>query len=1168
MQTYGWFKVSALLLLVLLVLAQLLLSPRLMALPEGEVINAGSGSISRSGNNMTIHQTSQRLSANYQSFDIGAGEHVLFIQPGRDSVALNRVIGANASQIFGQLQANGQVFLINPNGIVFGEGASVDVGGLLATTLSLSDDDFFSNNLNFSASSNGSVSNQGLITAAENGYLALVSNHVSNSGQMLAPKGSIELLAADEILISLNDQSIAIESTRETLRGLVENHGLLTSTGGRVVMNSYSLDSLNTTVVNNTGVIEASSLQDVGGEIVISGMGGDVFNDGSLDVSAAENNADAGQVAISGDRIAQRGSITADGLAAGVGGRIELQAESELFATAGSSASANGGTSGDGGEIIYFSDGNALFDNGASISARGGEFAGDGGFAEVSGLQWVSAEGFVDTRAPKGLAGTFLIDPTDITIVAGNVDSNGSFTGDNWTTGGPTSQIGTDNITSQLLTNNVVIDSTTGAGGTGDINVNAAIDLEGGNGRSLTLQAFNDLNITENICEGGGTCNFSDDSVSLIFTSGGTTTISDGVTIDSGNSTIIVNSTVAAAITGLSSRSSSNEAIRVSTGGAIIQNGDINSDFHAENGGLKLIATSGIGITGGDLSGVAESLDILLTSTGDANLRTTSGDVNLTAATIAAFSRLNINVDGGGSLTVSNSIDTGELALTAEGDITINDGVLIDSGTDVINLNAGGDALITGLLTLNSSDTAVTVNAVGSIIDNGDSNTDIDASSGRAVLISGSGINSIDTQIASVDIDNSSGSVSVNDADNLYISSLNNSSNSADISVNGDIVFDGNSTISSQNLTANAAFGNIIIADTGLSVTGDLSLLAQDISSQSSRSITITSDDFTYSATNSVGDIEINSNISRIDVEHSNGSVSINESNSLKLMDLDADTSAASVSDGNLLIALASGDLEVSNNVTVIDNTADGIRAGLIDLKVNNGEINIGSTGTANIVSSNTVDEDALGGLGTDPSDQVAIRLLQTSTANSSKSFSLGDGAGNDVSINAQGGDILIDAIGAANLTQGVTRQVNLYSDVTISSTDSYGGNSGAIILDGVTENGASLAAADNRSITIRGLTAALEPPVEPPVVDTDVFLTDVIADELQVSGVGKNAPDELIPVNRQLTHSFNRVFTGCEKNPDGDVSTNSDSCAVQNTIRQFLNSFIIGGEIPLMGEK
>lgn len=1168
MQTYGWFKVNALLLLVLLVLAQLLLSPRLMALPEGEVINAGSGSISRSGNNMTIHQTSQRLSTNYQSFDIGAGEHVLFIQPGRDSVALNRVIGANASQIFGQLQANGQVFLINPNGVVFGEGASVDVGGLLATTLSLSDDNFFSNNLNFSASSNGSVSNQGLITAAENGYLALVSNHVSNSGQMLAPKGSIELLAADEILISLNDQSIAIESTRETLRGLVENHGLLTSTGGRVVMNSYSLDSLNTTVVNNTGVIEASSLQDVGGEIVISGMGGDVFNDGSLDVSAAENNADAGQVAISGDRIAQRGSITADGLAAGVGGRIELQAESELFATAGSSASANGGTSGDGGEIIYFSDGNALFDNGASISARGGEFAGDGGFAEVSGLQWVSAEGFVDTRAPKGLAGTFLIDPTDITIVAGNVDSNGSFTGDNWTTGGPTSQIGTDNITSQLLTNNVVIDSTTGAGGTGDINVNAAIDLEGGNGRSLTLQAFNDLNITENICEGGGTCNFSDDSVSLIFTSGGTTTISDGVTIDSGNSTIIVNSTVAAAITGLRSRSSSNEAIRVSTGGAIIQNGDINSDFHAENGGLKLIATSGIGSTGGDLSGVAESLDILLTSTGDANLRTTSGDVNLTAATIAAFSRLNINVDGGGSLTVSNSIDTGELALTAEGDITINDGVLIDSGTDVINLNAGGDALITGLLTLNSSDTAVTVNTVGSIIDNGDSNTDIDASSGRAVLISGSGINSIDTQIASVDIDNSSGSVSVNDADNLYISSLNNSSNSADISVNGDIVFDGNSTISSQNLTANAAFGNIIIADNGLSVTGDLSLLAQDISSQSSRSITITSDDFTYSATNSVGDIEINSNISRIDVEHSNGSVSINESNSLKLMDLDADTSAASVSDGNLLIALASGDLEVSNNVTVIDNTADGIRAGLIDLKVNNGEINIGSTGTANIVSSNTVDEDALGGLGTDPSDQVAIRLLQTSTANSSKSFSLGDGAGNDVSINAQGGDILIDAIGAANLTQGVTRQVNLYSDVTISSSDSYGGNSGAIILDGVTENGASLAAANNRSITIRGLTAALEPPVEPPVVDTDVFLTDVIADELQVSGVGKNTPDELIPVNRQLIHSFNRVFTGCEKNPDGDIPTNSDSCAVQNTIRQFLNSFIIGGEIPLMGEK
>lgn len=1166
-------RLNALSLWALPLLALLLPSARLQALPEGEIINGGSGSISRSGTQMTIHQTSQRLSTNYQSFNIDTGERVEFIQPSQQSVALNRVVGANASQIFGQLQANGQVFLINPNGIVFGESASVDVGGLLATTLSISDDDFFSNNLNFSASSNGSISNQGLITAAENGYLALVSNHVGNSGQMLAPKGSIELLAADEILISLNDQSIAIESTRETLRGLVENHGLLSSPGGRVVMNSYSLDSLHTTVVNNTGVIEASSLQDVGGEIVISGMGGDIFNSGRLDVGAAENNTDAGQVAISGDRIAQRGIITADGLAAGAGGRVELQAESELFATAESSASANGGVSGDGGEVIYFSDGNALFDNGASIRARGGELAGDGGFVDVSGLKWVSAEGFVDTRAPNGLDGTFLIDPTDITIVAGAVDNNGSFVGDNWTTGGPTSQIGTDNITTQLLTNNVVIDSSTGAGGTGDINVNTAIDLEGGNGRSLSLQAFNDLNINANICEGGGTCNFVDDSVTINMSSGGSTTIADGVVVDSGNNIIFINSTTNATITGLKSRSTNDAAINIISGAGILQSGNLNADFDAVNGGVRLQSTFGIGDTGGAIDGVAAKLDLNLTASGDINVSTSSGDVELIGLTTPALMDSFIDINGGGALTVSGFTVSDTLELHADGDITINDGVVVDARGETITLYSGGDANISGLQTTNSSTSAVIVSVVGSINSSGDTNLDIDAGAGRATLSSGTGINNLEVDVETVSLSNvTSGNVSIEDINNITLVGLNTPSGSSQIESSGNLIVDNGATITANNLELTAGSGILTLPDSGLSVTGNLVLSAQDIEDNSGRDLELSAQDLTYTSTASMGDNILNTNVDRLDVSQSSGNITVYESNGLALIDLDSDGNAVTIANGNVDITLAEGDLTVSGIVSASDLNADGIRAGLIDLKVNGGSINVGASGVANIQSVNTVDEGATGGLGAQPSNQVAIRLLQLSAQDQSQDFSFGDGVGSDVSISAQGGDILIDALGGATLSVGNSRSVNLNRDVSITSSDSIGGNSGDIILDDVVANGATFSSADNRAILLRGSTpveSSVEPPVNLPVeepVETPLILADIIANEVQDIAVSGLALKESVPENRRLNTAFDRIYSGCKGKSENFHSKSSD-CSVQKVMRQFLNSFIVGGELPLMGD-
>ncbi len=145
-----------------------------LAAPSGAQITAGTGTVSQSGNTTTIRQTSTDLSLNWQSFNVTANEVVDFIQPGVTSIAINRILGNTSSQIFGHLDANGQVWLINPNGILFGKGAQVNVGGLTASTLDVSDAAFSANLRSFSGPGTGSVVNQGTIQASAGGYVALL----------------------------------------------------------------------------------------------------------------------------------------------------------------------------------------------------------------------------------------------------------------------------------------------------------------------------------------------------------------------------------------------------------------------------------------------------------------------------------------------------------------------------------------------------------------------------------------------------------------------------------------------------------------------------------------------------------------------------------------------------------------------------------------------------------------------------------------------------------------------------------------------------------------------------------------------------------------------------------------------------------------------------------
>jgi filamentous hemagglutinin family protein len=258
------------------------------ALPTGGAVAAGSASIAAGTGTMTVNQSSQNAAINWQNFSIGKGEAVLFVQPNSNSVALNRVLGSDPSSILGSLTANGKVFLVNPNGILFGRGASVNVGSLVASTLNVSDADFMAGKYNFSGTSNGAVVNQGSINA-NGGYVALLGANVSNEGVISAQLGTVALAAGNAITLDVaGDGLLNVAVSQGTVNALVQNGGLIQADGGQVMLTAQAAGSLLKTAVNNTGVIQAQTIQNHNGSIKLLGdmQSGTVNVGGTLDASA------------------------------------------------------------------------------------------------------------------------------------------------------------------------------------------------------------------------------------------------------------------------------------------------------------------------------------------------------------------------------------------------------------------------------------------------------------------------------------------------------------------------------------------------------------------------------------------------------------------------------------------------------------------------------------------------------------------------------------------------------------------------------------------------------------------------------------------------------------------------------------------------------------------
>ena len=333
---------------------------------------------------------------------------MVFQQPSASSIALNRVLGNNASEIFGSLIANGQIFLVNPNGILFGRSAQVDVGGLAASTLGITDANFLNGRYSFTnGGSAGSVVNQGTITTLS-GYAALLGPQVSNSGVINARLGTVAMAAGDKVTLDMvGDGLISVRVDLAAVNASAINSGTITADGGNVLMTARSANALLDTVISNDGVIRANAITERGGSIFLDGGSAGVTSvTGTLTASGLGAGQKGGAITVLGDKVGLFGnaSLNASGDAGGgtvlVGGNFQGNGPEanalRTFVGSGATIKADAITNGDGGKVIVWADDSTRFSG--AISAKGGSEGGDGGFVEVSGKKNLGFDGTVDKR--------------------------------------------------------------------------------------------------------------------------------------------------------------------------------------------------------------------------------------------------------------------------------------------------------------------------------------------------------------------------------------------------------------------------------------------------------------------------------------------------------------------------------------------------------------------------------------------------------------------------------------------------------------------------------------------------------------------------------------------------------------------------------------------------
>jgi len=691
-----------------------------------------------------IYQHANRAIINWQDFSIGLGEVTRFLQPSANAAALNRVLSGNPSEIYGSLQANGRVFVINPNGILVGASGQIDTKGFYASTLDVPNASFLAgDSFILSGSSRAAIRNEGAIRAL-GGDVFLIAHQVENAGTIAAPQGTVGLAAGAQVRLAqagAERLSVLVGGSGGTVDQGVNNLGSIEAAQAELKAAGGNIYAL---AINNAGVVRANAIVNEGGKLYLRATGGNIQNSGSL----AANNADGsgGTIIVDGGHnadtpatVTHSGTIAARGETPGAkGGTVQIlgdyvglfgEARVDVSGAAGGGRALIGGDfqgrnptvpnalrtfvgpdaqvradalgRGDGGTVVVWSDEATRFYG--TISARGGAVGGDGGFVEVSSGLSLAAPGAVSLAAPHGAAGTLLYDPLNILIQGGNGD------GDDQGNNSPTAlrnNPGSDTLGSILFSDEGATSP--------DPFVIRESEIEGSDA-NIILEARNRIAVSgtfDNDADGGGAA---DPGLNVVL-------LKDGR-----NLTLRTRNNAGDGIGG----------IDLTAGGTLN-----NLEFKTQGGGSITLQTGNDGLGGGGTEVGSAPITVgKLTTTGGSTVGslTTGG-----AITIQAEGTLTVN----GALTTGTiagandrSVTTGAITLASQdGDVQIN--APVTTGQATVD-DAGGDHAGTSGSIAITAGSSIAVAAAGALTTgdvnwSGANSGSDSATSGSIVLTAGS----------------------------------------------------------------------------------------------------------------------------------------------------------------------------------------------------------------------------------------------------------------------------------------------------------------------------------------------------------------------------------------------------------------------------------------------
>ncbi|HEU4460341.1 MAG TPA: MBG domain-containing protein [Methylibium sp.] len=665
---------------------------------------------------MTVQQHSQRAVIDWQAFSVGAGAQLDFRQPNAQAAVLNRVSGAAGSEIAGRITANGQFFLVNPNGIQLTPTGAIQAPGIVLSTLDLRNDDFMAGGaLHFEArGAAAAVTNHGVIAAAGGGFAALIGGRIANDGRIEVPLGRVALGAGQRATLDLNGNGllqVALPGgTADDSRALIDVAGRISADGGRIEIAAATARDALRHAVNLPGELQARSVGGRSGDIVLAaGDGGSLSIGGRLDASGHGAGERGGAITATGARIELAGArLDASGAAGG--GRVRIGGDREgagtlvhaqrLAVDAATRIDADASVDGHGGDLVLWSDEHTAF--AGTLSARGAG-AGRGGEAEVSSRGLLAYDGHTDLRAASaapGSTGTLLLDPRNVTI------STGANTGAGFTAAADNTVINTTTLATALATANVTV--STGNTGTQAGNITVANPVTWSGGTTLTLQAAGSIN----------------SNAALTASAGG------GVTMNAGQNISIANGAHITGGGGAVMNIALNATGTVSVGAATLATGGgslVATGTAAGNGigvrlnGSTLNVGSGTGtITGVSPSGYGISLDstVALSASGAGSIGLAGTLTTSSGATLSSGLQIN------GSLTTAGSVNGSGTGVGGSGH-----GLVLRSGAALTS---------SGALSLQGSavGTRIGVSFIG--------NNAVTANSG-SLAIAGSSVNAVAT---------------------------------------------------------------------------------------------------------------------------------------------------------------------------------------------------------------------------------------------------------------------------------------------------------------------------------------------------------------------------------------------------------------------------------------